>query len=56
VFGYIFVVVEGAFVRDFRVLGLFKVGIVSWSVGDECVGGTSSVVTGSGSLGGKGEG
>jgi hypothetical protein len=40
VFGCISVVVlEGACVRDCRSLGWCKVGIVGWSVGDECEGG-----------------
>jgi hypothetical protein len=34
-------------------LGLGKVGIVGWSVGDECVGGRGSLV---GRMGGEGEG
>jgi hypothetical protein len=47
VFGFIsFVVVEGACVRDCRVLGLCKLGIVGWSVGDVCVGRRGSLVTG----------
>jgi hypothetical protein len=46
VFGCIsVVVVEGACVRDCRGLGLCEVGIVGWSVGDECVGGRGSLVT-----------
>jgi hypothetical protein len=49
------VVVEGASVRDCRCLGLCKVGIVSLSVGDECVGGRCSLVTGWGRMGGEGE-
>jgi hypothetical protein len=40
------VVVEGACVRNCRRLGLCKVGIFSLSVGDECVGGRGSLVTG----------
>jgi hypothetical protein len=36
------VVVEGAC----RGLGLCKVGIVGWSVGDECVGEKGNLVTG----------
>jgi hypothetical protein len=51
--GHISVFVESACVRDCRVLGLYKVGIVSWSAGDEYVGGTSSLVTGSGRMGGE---
>jgi hypothetical protein len=47
------VVVEGAFVRDFRGLGLCKVAIVGWSVGDECVGGRSGLVTGWGRENGR---
>jgi hypothetical protein len=47
VFGCISVVVEeGACVRDCRGLGLCKVGIVGWSVGDEIEGGKDSLVTG----------
>jgi hypothetical protein len=47
VFGYISVVVEeGVCVRDCRGLGLCKVGIVDSSVGDECLGGMGSLVTG----------
>jgi hypothetical protein len=47
VFGYISVVVEeGVCVRDCRGLGLCKVGIVGCSVGDECEGRRSSLVTG----------
>jgi hypothetical protein len=56
VFHCISVVVEGAYVRDCRVLGFCKVGIVGWSVGDECVGGKGSLVTGWGRMGGEGEG
>jgi hypothetical protein len=56
VFGSISVVVEGACDRDFRALGLCKVGIVGWSVGDESIGGSSSLVTGWGRIGGEGEG
>jgi hypothetical protein len=40
------VLVEVACVRDCRGLGLCKVGIVGWSVGNECVGGRGSLVTG----------
>jgi hypothetical protein len=50
VFRCIYVVLQGAFVRDFRDLGLCKVGIVSWSVGDECVGGRGSLATGWGRM------
>jgi hypothetical protein len=39
------VVVEGACVRDCRSLELCKVGIVGWSVGDECIGGRGSLLT-----------
>jgi hypothetical protein len=40
VFGCISVVVlESSCVRDCRVLESCEVGIVGWSVGDECVGG-----------------
>jgi hypothetical protein len=46
VFGCISIVVEGAFVRDYRGLGLCTVGIVGYSVGGEYVGGRGSVVTG----------
>jgi uncharacterized membrane protein len=39
VFAYISVIVhEDVCVRDFRVWGLHKVGIVGWLVGDECEG------------------
>jgi hypothetical protein len=38
------------------VWGLCKVGIVVWSVGDECAGGRGSLVTGWGRMGGEGEG
>jgi hypothetical protein len=54
VFGCISVVVECAFVSDCRVLGLCNVGIKGWSVGDECIGGRGSLVTGWGTMGGKG--
>jgi hypothetical protein len=37
-------------------LGLCKVGIVGCSLGDECEGGSSSLVTGLGRVGGEGEG
>jgi hypothetical protein len=57
VFGCISVVlVEGACVRDFRGLWLCRVGIVGWSVGDECVGGRGSMVKGYGRMGGEGDG
>jgi hypothetical protein len=57
VFGYIsVVVVEGGCVRDCRSLGLCKFGIVGWLLGDECVGGRGSLVTGWGRMGGEGEG
>jgi hypothetical protein len=47
VFGYISVVAEkGVCVRDFRGLGLCKVGTVVCSVGDECERGRGSLVTG----------
>jgi hypothetical protein len=56
VFGCISVVVEGACVKDCRGLGLYTVGIVGWSAGDECIGGRGSLVIGWGRMGGKGEG
>jgi hypothetical protein len=57
VFGCIFVVVvEGAHVRGCRGLGLCKVGIVGWSVGDEYIGGRVSLVTGWGRMGEEGKG
>jgi hypothetical protein len=56
VFGCISVVVEGACVRDCRGLGFCKVGIVGWSAGHECVGGSDSLVTSWGRMGGEGEG
>jgi hypothetical protein len=57
VFGCISVVVEeGACVRDCRVWGLCKVGIVGWSVGDEYEGGSGSLVTDWRRMGGEGEG
>jgi hypothetical protein len=57
VFRYISVfVVEGACVRDCTGLRLCKVAIVGWSVVDESVGGRGSLVTGSGRMGGEGEG
>jgi hypothetical protein len=37
-------------------LELYKVGIVGWSSGDECVGGSHSLVTGWGKIGEEGEG
>jgi hypothetical protein len=49
-------VVEGACVRYCGGLGLYKVGIVGWSVGDECVGGRGSLVTGWGRMGAEGKG
>jgi hypothetical protein len=36
--GHISAAVEGAHVRDCKGLGLCTVGIVGWSVSDECVG------------------
>jgi hypothetical protein len=39
VFVCISFVVEGVCVRNCRGLGLYKVGIVGWSAGDESVGG-----------------
>jgi hypothetical protein len=57
VFGYISVVVEeGVYVRDCRVWGLCKVGIVGWSAGGECKGGRGSLVTGWERMEGEGEG
>jgi hypothetical protein len=56
VFGCISVVVEGACVWDCRNLGLCKVGIVGWSVGDECVGEKDSLVISWGRMGGEGKG
>jgi hypothetical protein len=45
-FRYISVAVEEDIcVRDCRVWGLCKVGIVGYSVGDECEGGRVSLVT-----------
>jgi hypothetical protein len=55
-FGFISVVVEGACVRDSRGMELCKVGIVGWSVGNECVGGRDSLMTGFGRMGREGEG
>jgi hypothetical protein len=47
VFGYISVIVkEDVCVRDCRGLGLYKVGLVGCSVGDECEQGRGSLVTG----------
>jgi hypothetical protein len=47
VIGYISVVVEeDVCVRDYRDLGLCKVGIARWSVGDECEGGRGNLMTG----------
>jgi hypothetical protein len=46
-FGYISVIVEeGVCVKDYRVLGLYKVGTVGCSVGDEYEGGRGSRVAG----------
>jgi hypothetical protein len=46
-FGYISVIVEeGVCVKDYRVLGLYKVGTVGCSVGDEYEGGRGSLVAG----------
>jgi hypothetical protein len=56
VFGYTSIVVEGACVRNCRALELCKVDIVDWSVGDKCVGGRGSLVTGWGRMGREGEG
>jgi hypothetical protein len=54
VLGYISVVVEaGVCVGDCRGLGLCEVGIVGSSVGDECEGERSSLVTGWQRMGGK---
>jgi hypothetical protein len=36
---------RGCCVRDCRGLGLFNVGVVCWSAGDECVGGRGSLLT-----------
>jgi hypothetical protein len=49
------IVVEGAFVRDYRRLGLSTVGTVEYSVGGECVGGRGSLMTGWERIGGEGE-
>jgi hypothetical protein len=54
--GCISVVVEGAYVRGCRGLGLCKVGIVVWSAGGECVSRRGSLVTGLGRMGGEGKG
>jgi hypothetical protein len=56
VFGCISVVEEGVCVRDCRGLGLCKVGIIDWPVGDECKGGRGSLVIGWERMGGEGEG
>jgi hypothetical protein len=57
VFGCIsVVVVEGACVRDFRGLELYKVSIVGLSVVDECVGAKGSLVTCWGRIGVEVEG
>jgi hypothetical protein len=57
VFGCISVfVIKGACVRDCRGLEFCKVGIIDWSLGDECVGGRGSLVTGWGRMGEEGEG
>jgi hypothetical protein len=48
------VVKEGVCVRVCRGLGLCKVGIVGWSVGDEHEGGRGSLVTGWGTMEWKG--
>jgi hypothetical protein len=56
IFGCISLVVEGACVRDYGGLGLCKVGIVGWSIGDECVGGRGSLVIGWGRMRGESEG
>jgi hypothetical protein len=57
VFGCIsVVVVEGACGSDCSSLGLCKVGIVGWSAGNECVGGSGSLVTGWGRIRRSGEG
>jgi hypothetical protein len=55
VFGYISIVKEGVCVKDYRGLGLCKVGIVGWSVGDECEGGRGSLVTDWGRVEGDGD-
>jgi hypothetical protein len=44
------VVVEDVYVRDCRGLGLCKVGTISLPVGDECIGGRGSLVTGRGTV------
>jgi hypothetical protein len=56
VFGCISVVVEGACVKDCRELGLYKVGKIGWSLGDECVGKKGSLVTDWGRMGEEVEG
>jgi hypothetical protein len=57
VFGCISVfVVEGACVRDCRGFELCNIGLVGWTVGDACVGGRNSLVTGWGRMGGECEG
>jgi hypothetical protein len=43
---------RGCCVRDCKGLGLCKFGIVDCSVGDECVGGRDSLVTGWSKMGG----
>jgi hypothetical protein len=54
---YISVVVEeGVCVRGCRGLGLCKVGIVGWSVGDECDRGRDTLVTDWGRMGVEREG
>jgi hypothetical protein len=49
-FGCISVVVEHAYVRDCRGLGLYKVGIAGLSADNECVGRKGSLVTGWGRM------
>jgi hypothetical protein len=49
VFGCISVVTQGACVRHFRAL------VLCWSVGDECVGGSGSLVAGWGRIAGEDE-
>jgi hypothetical protein len=41
---------RGFFFRDCRCLDLCKVGIVGWSVGDECEGGRGSLLSGWGRM------
>jgi hypothetical protein len=53
---YFHFVVEGAYVRDCRGLGLCKVGIVGWSAGNEYVGASGSLMTGWGRMEGESEG